>query len=87
MCRSEASVNWVLAMIVTWFDIVTPQRHIGRSLRLNSVKHHFATLSRYAQYLFIISEEMRFYNEKNNYLDNISTAAIICGSSWGSRVP
>ena len=25
MCRSEASVNWAPAMIVTWFDIVAPR--------------------------------------------------------------
>ena len=44
MCRSEASVNWAPAMIVTWFDIVTP----GTAYRPfptvfhgdNQIKHH-----------------------------------------------
>ena len=46
MCRSEASANWAPAMIVTWFDIVTP----GTAHRLfptvfhgvNQIKNHIA---------------------------------------------
>ena len=78
MCRSEAPINRPSTMIRAGCDNVPSQRHIGRSLRLNSVKHHFAAeLGKGPFYCITASSLDRIFSAKKKNGSVIREAMMI----------